>query len=354
MQSLLDPPVPQISSEPPHCAVFGKCGGCRYQDIPYQEELRIKNEEIKNILCAQLVLPEDIFENICPSPQAYHYRHRLDLKLQRARNNAILIGFSSEKFNHTVPIDSCPIAMTAISDFLPELKKQAAARLSEKYRLANLVVRTGDDGRVLWGGIGRRSLRLKAEDYLWTEIHGRRIFYSLENFFQANLSILPRVIEKIQSWDILSKQTIFFDLYGGVGLFGLCLADAVGRVILVEDGKVAVQLAHYNVQYHQLNNFQIMEGQVENLGASLLEGCLGGEKVVMVDPPRDGMRDAARQILSGRTDVRHLLYLSCQPQSLARDLASFIKNGWVITKICPFDFFPRTKHIETLALLTKG
>ncbi|OGX25810.1 MAG: hypothetical protein A3D10_08760 [Omnitrophica WOR_2 bacterium RIFCSPHIGHO2_02_FULL_48_11] len=354
MQSLLDHSIPEASQEQPLCRVFGQCGGCRYQDIPYEKELRIKAEELKNIFRAKFTLPDEIFESICPSPNIYHYRHRLDLKLHRTQREGVLIGFSSEKFNRTIPIDTCPIAMPAISDFLPELKKQAIQRLTEKYHLANLVVRTGDDGRVLWGGMGRRSLRLKAEDYLWTEVAGRKIFYSLETFFQANLSILPAVIEKLKSLNIFNKQTTFFDLYGGVGLFGLCLAESVAKTVLVEEGKFSIELAKYNAQYHQLNNFQISEGRVEDVAAALLDEAGQTEKVVLVDPPRSGLRPAAGQMLSQRTDIRHLLYLSCHPESLVQDLASFVKNNWVIHKICPFDFFPRTKHIEALVILTKG
>ena len=226
MQSLLTSSTFETPREQPVCPVFGQCGGCRYQDIPYVEELKIKNEEIKNIFCARFDLPDGIFENICPSPNIYHYRHRLDLKLQRTRREEILMGFSSEKFKYTVPVEACPIAMKSISDFLPELKKQAVERLPEKYSVANLVVRTGDDGRVLWGGIGKRSLRLRAEDYLWTEVDGRKIFYSLETFFQANLSILPAIMAKIKSFALWDRATTFFDFYGGV------VVGAGGRAII--------------------------------------------------------------------------------------------------------------------------
>ena len=206
-----------IQKVQPACPVFGECGGCQYQDVLYEEELQIKEKQLKKIFLEHLIVSSELFEPIIPSPQTYHYRNRLDLKLFKTREGKVLIGFSPEKGFKTIEVEQCPIADRAISDFLPELKHQAIVRLPAKYRVANLVVRCGDDKSVHWGGIGRRSLELKPQDYFSTEILDRKIFYSLDTFFQANLSILPLVIEKIRTLSIWKSKPIFYDLYGGVG-----------------------------------------------------------------------------------------------------------------------------------------
>jgi len=338
----------------PLCPIFGECGGCQYQDISYEEELRLK-ESILHELFAQHLKKnpkKDFpFKNIVASPKQYHYRNRLDLRLLKTKDQNIFMGFSPVKGYRVVETDSCMIAEEAVSDFLPALKSQAKAKLPLKYRNANLVVRTGDDGRVFWGGIGRRSLKMKEEDYFWTQISGKKIFYSLDSFFQANLSILPLLIEKIKGLKVLDKKTSFFDLYGGVGFFGVVLFDCVKDVVLFEENIYATRLAAYNIRYHHLKNFTIIEGKIEDHLDRLSDGS-SLRRVALIDPPRAGLSAKAAQYLAQKKIFNALFYLSCHPKSLVRDLAVFINNGWAIKTIIPFDFFPRTKHMETLALLT--
>lgn len=344
----------------PLCPVFGTCGGCAYQDLPYEAELRVKENNLRQLLKNSLGIADEIVERITPSPKEYHYRQRLDIALRRSKGQ-VLMGFHSPLIKRMVPIDSCPIALPQVSNFIPQLREEAIRKFPADYRTANLVVRSGDDGRVLWGGIGRRSLELKPADYLWTEIEGRRIFYSLETFFQANLSILPEFIRQLRVLANLDRETLFLDLYAGVGLFGLCLSDQAGRVVMVEDNPGSVNLAKYNIAYHQLKNAEIRLGRVEEELPRLGEENIRGQvlkpvpkKVVaMIDPPRGGLSAQVAEALSSTRTIDSLFYLSCHPDSLVRDLAIFLKKGWRIEKLLPFDFFPRTQHVETLALLKR-
>ena len=345
--------VPQAKTIP-LCPVFGQCGGCQYQDISYEAELALKQDHLENFFRQSSITPSECFEKIVPSPIEYHYRSRLDMKFLRTRAGKMLMGFSPADNKYLIEVEACPIAMAAISDFLPRLKQEAIAKLTPKHRNANLVVKTGGEGRVAWGGIGRRSLKMEAADYLWTEIHGKRIFYSLDTFFQANLAILPLVIQGIKDLRIMDAHTIFYDLYGGVGLFGVCFADLVKKVILAEESVHSLKVAEYNVNFHSLKNFEILAGKVEETLASLLREESGARHVVMVDPPRMGLSPSAAEAISSAKNITQLLYLSCHPDSLMRDLRIFVKSGWQVTKIMPFDFFPRTQHIETLVLLKRG
>ncbi len=337
----------------PLCPVFGECGGCQYQDIPYEEELRLKENQLKKLFTEHLSICDELFESIMPSAQHYHYRDRLDLKLLKTKQGEVSVGFSPEKRFKIVAVDQCPIARREISDFLPELKRQAVIRLPAKYRVANLVVRCGDSHRVHWGGIGRRSLELKPQDYFFTEIRGQKIFYSLDTFFQANLAILPVLMEKIRGLAIWKSKPTFYDLYGGVGLFAIALRDCASRVFLVEESVASIKLAQFNKDYHGFNNFEIISGRVEDHLPGLLE--IPEEKenqnVAMIDPPRAGLSSTALTTLSSTRNLSAILYLSCHPESLVRDLKIFLQHSWRIQNIWPLDFFPRTKHIETLVVL---
>ncbi len=337
----------------PLCHIFGECGGCHYQNIPYSEELRIKERGLLDTLRRFIEFDSMIVQPIVPSPKEYNYRHRIDLRLLKTKDKRILVGFSPDDRFGIIEIDQCPIAAMSISNFIPRIKDEAKKILPEKYRLANLVVRCGQEGKVQWGGIGKGSLELDEENYLWAEIHGKKIFYSLDTFFQANLSILPDLFKRIREFKLWNEDTVLFDLYGGVGLFSLGLLGSYSKSYLIEDCKNSIKLARYNVQYHQLSHVHIVEGRVEDC----LDGILKEEQgptVAIIDPPRAGLTPQACEQLAGAEKFKNLLYLSCSPESLGRDLKYFVNNGWDIETIIPFDFFPKTKHLETLVWLKRS
>ncbi len=335
------------------CPVFGECGGCAYQDIPYDEELRRKEELVRDLLGTNLHIPGDHFEPIVASPKPYHYRNRLDLQFVRTRDGRILLGFTPGSGRGIAPVERCPIAETTISEFLPELRKHLEQNSPPKYRRANIVVRTGDDAKVLWGGIGKRSCRLDADDYFWMDFEGKRIFYSLDTFFQANLSILPKLFERLRAFDCWQAKPVLYDLYAGVGLFSVGLTNKTRKAILIEESPPSVKLAEHNVNYNRLTHMEILAGRIEDVLPPLLaRENSEAPQVAIVDPPRAGLSQQALKTLIPAKQFTHLFYLSCNPQALARDLKGFLDHGWKIEKIIPFDFFPKTRHVETLALLT--
>ena len=350
---MLTPAFSSIAVKP-LCPLFGTCGGCQYQDVSYDEELSRKEAILKELLRREAGLAEDVFERITSSPESYYYRHRLDLTLRKRNNGERQMGFMLPGTQRLQEVAVCPIARKEINDFLPALKEEAVRKLPEDYKVANLVVRVGDEGKVFWGGIGRRSLRMEVKDYFWTVVKGRKIFYALDTFFQANLSILERIIAKIESMIEWRKDTVFLDLYSGVGLFGIALADRAAEVVMIESGCDSVKLAQHNVRYHDLKHVRILEGQVETHLPAVLEALRGKPCVALIDPPRAGLAPSAIETLGGSKDLESLFYLSCSPESLARDLKHLARVGWQVQKVLPFDFFPRTRHLETLVWLVRS
>jgi len=335
----------------PLCPVFGECGGCLYQNIPYSDELMIKENFLKNLFNKSFDLDEHIYHEIVPSPKPYHYRNRLDLKLKRTRTNEVFIGFTPMNKRGVIPVEACPIADENISDFIPELKRQAVAQLPQKYKNANLTIRTGQDGRVFWGGIGRRSCQLSEQNYFWMDIEGKRIFYSLDTFFQANGSILPRLFDMIKCFAFWNSTSTLYDLYGGVGFFSIGLADQVKKVIMIEQNIASLNVARTNIDFNKLDNIEIIDGRVEDHILGLLTTKKSEVNVAMIDPPRAGLSKQVRQLLAKAGGLKYILYLSCNPESLVHDLDEFVKEEWEIQNVIPFDFFPKTKHLETLVLL---
>lgn len=338
----------------PLCPLFGSCGGCQYQNIPYREELACKEAILKDLLIKEIDISDKVLEPIVPSPIQYHYRNRLDLTLRKRNNGERQMGFMLPGTQKLQEVTSCPIARREIDDFLPQLKEEAVRKLPADYRVANLVVRVGEGGKVFWGGIGRRSLRMREEDYFWVTIQGRKIFFALDTFFQTNLAILENVISRIGSFIDWKKETVFLDLYSGVGLFGILLADRVGKVIMIESGCDSVRLAHYNLAYHNLKNVEIREGQVEMHLPDVLEAFKDQPCVGLIDPPRSGLATSVIEAMIKAKGLSILFYLSCSPESLVRDLKKLTQKVWHIQKIIPFDFFPKTQHLETLVWLVRS
>lgn len=342
-----------MSLQTPPCPVFGLCGGCSYQHLSYEEELRLKEEELKGKFIAELKLPPTIFGALVASPKHYNYRHRLDIALRKLKTGEKLFGFVSPTTHHTIPIDSCPIAMEAVSDYLPTLKKEAFEKLPQSYRVANLTIKTGDDGKVYWGGIGKKSLQLTENKYFHTVVDGKKIYYSLDTFFQANLSILPLLRQTMMDVALWDKNTLLLDLYGGVGLFSVFFAECVKKVFLVEENVASIRMAEFNKATNQINSMEILSGKVEAKLEEIREQHPTDDLFALVDPPRYGLSDDAKNLLHKQANIKELLYLSCGPDSLLRDLKFFTAKGWNIKKIVPLDFFPRTKHLEVLTKLVR-
>ena len=309
---------------------------------------------LKELFAKELSLPEDVFEIIASSPESYYYRNRLDLTLRKRNNGERQMGFMLPGTQRLQEVTHCSIARREINDFLPILKEEAVRKLPEDYKTANLVIRVGDEGKVFWGGIGRRSLRMTEEDYFWTIVKGRKIFYSLDTFFQANLSILGKIVSRIEDLVEWQEDTVFLDLYSGVGFFGIALADRAKEVVMIEECRDSVTLARFNVSYHKMDHVKMLVGKVETHLPEVLAELHGRPCVALIDPPRGGLAGSAIEALGQAKDLRSLFYLSCSPESLARDLRHLARVGWQVRKIMPFDFFPRTRHLETLVWLNRG
>jgi len=343
-----------LKREEPRCPVFGLCGGCQFQDISYEDELAVKERYIRGLFTDSGLAEAGMVRPVVASPSVYHYRCRMDLKLLRIKSGEMFMGFSPVEGHRVVEVEKCPIAMEAISSFLPELRRQSMRKMPLKYRNANLTVKTGADGRVAWGGIGRRSLRMQPAEYLWAELFGKRIFYSLETFFQANLSILPDLMRTIRGLACFQGSApVFLDLYGGVGLFSIGLADLCSRIVLIEENVHSIACARHNMDFNRVTNIELFEGKMEDVFQRCFMGVDPKKSVAMIDPPRAGLAASVSKHLASAEPFQTLLYLSCDPSSLLRDLKIILGAGrYVLSSVVPFDFFPRTRHLETLAVLT--
>lgn len=358
--------------EPP-CPLVGRCGGCPWQHIDYPHQLSAKRQSVIDALERIAGIASPAVEPIVPSPSTLGYRNRLKLRFDSGR-----IGFYSAHTHSLVPIDDCIVAEPAIREAL-ETVRELAASLSTRVRrveiaargdLSGVVAALNSEGRlrradvhrirdflavhgnpvrgvVLWGRGWRRAWGDTRRRYPTTDaLHGET---SGTAFGQVNTGANRLLVERVvQVVDPRPTDSVL-DLYAGAGNFTLAIAGRVRQVVAVESDGESVESGRRSCAYHGLNNVVFFEDRVESFlanGANRSPGPVTTPDVVIVNPPRSGLAAAATPI--GRIGARRVVYVSCNPTTLARDLRTLGEFGYKLRSVTPLDLFPHTFHVETV------
>ncbi len=326
------------------CSYFGTCGGCAFQDLEYAAQLELKRRFVEETLSVFNSSFSFTIKPTLPSPKPFHYRHMIAMTVKR-RHGALHLGFMGGDRRTFLPIGSCPIADERINQFLPEaLRKLEELPPERKFRTSQVVLRVGDNGEVV------TSLRSDRGRKLECKVGGKIFSYSVSSFFQNNFSILESFIGTVHSFLKSKNEGTLFDLYSGVGLFGILLADSYKRIIGIEEGYEAVQLALENAKRNGVRNISFLEGRVENILPQLIKNVGATPPLhVVINPPRVGLKLEVVQCLL-RLPIDKLVYVSCELTALRRDL-ELLQECFRIVEVQPLDLFPQTKHIETIVLL---
>lgn len=336
------------------CAISKSCGGCSYIDLPYESELEIKRTVLVELFSEALSPWGDLVEETVPSPQQWHHRSKITMQMRVQKDASFQMGTCPYGSKSILEIDRCDVAAKEISDFIPELKLELAQRDLSKYRRACLVLRS-DGTKLKWGGLGKGSLRLPFEDALTFQHMGVNIQYCPQTFFQSNLFILPKLLDLMGACLNIQREDHFFDLYGGVGLFAFTLGQKAEKVLLIESAKDSIIWAKHNRELNQQHHVELVESAVEDAISHLdeLHPCQG-QRSAVIDPPRSGLHQSVRNALKNSRDFKTLLYLSCNPETQVRDCLELCsENNWEVSQIIPLDFFPKSYHIESLAVLKR-
>lgn len=321
---------------PPVCPLFGTCGGCQYQHLAYHDQLALKTDEIRRLFAT---LPTDVAPCL-PSPAPYGYRSKLTPHFARPRpEREPAIGFLRVGVRRTIDVAVCPIATPAVNARLAELRAEVRARWSSYRRGATLLVREASSGvtvdprDVVTEQVGDLSLRFLAGD-----------------FFQNNPFLLPRLVAHVAQEASTGGARFLVDAYCGSGLLGLAAAPRFERVLGVEVSASAVNWARENAARNGRTNCEFIAADASAVFASVPFG--GGEAAVIVDPPRKGCGDAFLAQLAAFAP-RTIVYVSCNPETQARDIAVLATAGYTCLRVQPFDMFPQTKHVEAVATLVR-
>lgn len=325
----------------PLCGSYGKCGGCHYQHLGYERQLHWKQVQVKDALTRIGGLEDPPLAPIIPSPVSYRYRGKAEFHVTSGSAGSLQIGFHQGESNSLVEIDRCEIAEGSINRALHALRQdlRAGQIVSLPPRLA------------IWSRAdGEGIICSKGQGTVERQVKGKTLSVPATGFFQANVFLVERLVDLVAELCSLEGTETVVDCYCGSGLFSLFLAGRAGRLFGIEADSAALALARRNLERAGYHEAVFFAGDV---GRELTERFLrGGIKtdVLVLDPPRPGL---AKEVMAGIFSLqpRRLVYISCNPATLARDIRLLSTKGYLLRSVHPLDMFPQTAHIEVVALL---
>lgn len=376
------------------------CGGCTFQGVPYEEQLETKEKEVRDLF-AEAEIEAETFEHIegCPIDHRYAYRNKMEYTFgDMVKDGPLCLGMhKAGQFMSIITVDQCQIVDEDFNKILRATLDFAVSKGYTKYHkrkhdglLRNLVVRKGQRTNELlinivtstesefdeagWLQVLQKlelendivgimhtlndsvadkvtceELRvLYGRDYYMEEILGLKFKVHEFSFFQTNVEAVERLYgEAIDLIDDFAGKSVF-DLYCGTGTISQVMAEKAGHVTGIELVEESVDAARENAQINGLDNCRFICGDVFKALAEVDEM----PDVIVVDPPRVGMMpDAVDKISS--YGVQQIVYVSCNPKTLVKNLVQFRDNGYEIKYVKPFDNFPMTKHVETICLMSR-
>ena len=380
----------------PPCIVADKCGGCQWQAVTYEQQLVAKQNLVVQALERIGGLSHPPVEPVLAAPFPLDYRNKATYPLGRSASGQVQAGYYQKGSHQLINLNQCPVQDPGLNPFLVAVKQAIQARgwsiYDEKHhqgQLRHLSLRMGRrTGEILltlvvsdWNlpGIAsqaatwlvqypqlvgvllnRNSKRTNAifgpetrciqgQSYLREEFAGLQFQISANTFFQVYTEQAEALLQIVLKQLNLQGTELLVDAYCGIGTLTLPLAQQVERAIGLERQAEAVAQARINAAINQVTNVTFQVGSVES---SLRELTVRPDAIVL-DPPRKGCDRAVIDLLLQLRPPR-IVYISCKPATLARDLSHLIQGGYQLVKVQPADFFPQTAHVEAAAFLAAG
>ncbi|MSU33739.1 MAG: class I SAM-dependent RNA methyltransferase [Pedosphaera sp.] len=301
----------------PQCRYFGECGGCQYQHLEYGQQVLWKRKQVADLFQRVGGFDPGLIEPVIPCPQPYHYRNRILVRSQWNKPGQTLdLGFVRADSRLVADIEECAIAEPPLNDAIREWRAHPPPK----------------------GGL-KTLLRIPPENWDVPE----------HSFFQNNFFLLPELVRVVRNRLQDSGVKSLIDAYCGVGFFGIETADLMESFVGVELDAPAIQAARRNAARRGILNGTFFAGDADQVLPRLLDAQAANQTAVLIDPPRAGCRPPTLAVLR-TVQPRQILYVSCHPATLARDLKILCEGGrYELRSVTPFDMFPQTQHVECVA-----
>lgn len=396
VEEIITPSADRIISD---CPVSTKCGGCIYRHISYDAELKVKYDKVKDAIGR--IAKQDVskIRDIVPADSVDFYRNKAQIPVGLDKAGNVVMGFYSRHSHHIVPCLDCKLSPKIFSDitntvyeFLCKNKslvyneetgkgyirhlylRYAKAydtvmvcfvvngkdfphsdiivnSLIEKYpQIKSIVVNVNREKTNVI--LGKKNITLYGDDYITDKLCDLDFKISPLSFYQVNRDMAEKLYKVAKDYANLSKDDVLFDLYCGTGTIGLSMAKDCKKLYGVEIIEQAVENAKENARANNIKNAEFFCADASSSAEKLKKDGIIPD-VVVVDPPRKGLTEELIKTISQMSPKR-VVYVSCDPATLARDLALFAENNYSTEELTPVDMFPRTHHVETVALITKN
>lgn len=383
----------------PSCEVFSQCGGCTYQNLPYEDQLKLKEKYVLDLL-EQAGIEGFEYQGMTPSPEVFLYRNKMEYSFgDDEKEGPLLLGLHEQgSFYNIVKTDDCKITdedfnriQKEVLHYFREKEGTYFHKRSHQGFLRHLVVRKGKyTGDILVNlatttqgildedefserllalplagqirgilhtqndGVGdvvkaESSKILYGEDKIEDQILSLNFEISSFSFFQTNTKGAEKLYSVVRDFVGQEKNEVIYDLYCGTGTIAQILSPVSKKVVGIELVEEAVMAARKNAEKNNLNNCEFIAGDV----MVEVENLKDKADVIILDPPRDGIHPKAIfKILDFKPKT--FVYVSCKATSLARDLPFFVEAGYSVEKVACVDMFPHAGHVETVCLLTRN
>jgi len=367
LTELIEPGASRV--EPP-CPLASTCGGCPWQQVDYETQLEAKRRAVVDVIERVGGYTDPPVAPTIRSPLTIGYRNRLKLRYQDGR-----LGFYRAATHSLVAIDDCPVAEDVVRAALAPAGRLASAlatritrveivargslpgvvlalnsagrlRAADRERVKEFLARGGHavTGVLMWGRGWKRSwgdTRRRT-----TTAFGISVESAGSAFGQVNSGANPTLVELALAALTPTASDAVLELYAGAGNFTLPLATRAGSVTAVESDLDAVEAGRTAAAYHKLSRVRFIHERVERF----IAGGISDASAILVNPPRSGLGESAESIARSRAE--RVVYVSCNPATLARDLRVFTANGYRLDRVVPVDMFPHTFHVEAVCRLT--
>ena len=336
------------------CKHFSQCGGCHYQNLPYEKQLTAKRDILIDQLSRIGKIENPPVQDMLACPDPWNYRNHIQFSLDGDGR----LGFQRSNSNRVIPITECHLPESSINDFWPQLEFESETNVER------VSLRTGEDNDLMLvlesvdhetpeleieAGISithvfeGNTVVIAGSDYIIMRVLERDFKVSAASFFQVNTVMAGKMVEHLLAKLPITESTTLLDVYCGVGLFSAFFAPKCKTVIGIESSESSSE--DFAVNLDEFDNVDLYEANAEDV-ISQLEAK---PDIVLVDPPRAGLDKA---IVDGilKLNPSQIAYVSCDPSTLARDTARLINGGYKLKQVTPFDLFPQTYHIESISI----
>lgn len=397
IKKILKPSPKRIKAK---CEVIDSCGGCQWMELEYSEQLKQKEkiviETMNKIASIDLEKIQNIYQGIIGSDNNYFYRNKVQIPFQFS-DNKIKSGFYSLKSHEIVEFQKCYIQSELINSIFLDIKKfiieNNISIYNEKnntgflrhivlrhsiynneiligfitktgnfYNIENLISELNNKYPEIKGIIqninekkgntilGFEDKLLWGQDYITENLNDLKYKISLKSFFQINSQQTIKMYDKVKEFCDLTGTETVLDAYSGTGTIGLYIANKSKYIIGIESIKDAVIDGLENAKLNNINNFDILHDKVENIFEKVIEKY--NPDILILDPPRKGCENRIFDNID-KYNIKKIVYISCNPATLARDSKLIIEKGFDIKKLLSIDMFPHTYHIENIALFER-